>query len=65
MNKYVDGYMPKIDYWQYKLNKAVQALDTEGVEFAASKLAYFIGKQNSTYGGPLKGDAYLRSIGFI
>ena len=50
MSKYVDGYMPKIDYWQYKLNKAVKALDTEGVAFAASRLNYFISRQKEVYG---------------
>jgi hypothetical protein len=62
---YENGYLPKIEYWQYKLNKAVQAFDTEGVTYAAGKLAYFVDKQNSTYGGPLKGDAFLRSVGVI
>lgn len=64
-SNYENGYFPKIEYWNGKLNKAVEALDDEGVTYAASKLAYFIGKQNSTYGGPMRGDAFLRSIGFF
>jgi hypothetical protein len=47
---YENGYLPKIEYWQYKLNKAVEALDTEGVTYAASKLNYFIGRQAEVYG---------------
>ncbi len=50
MSKYVNGYMEKIGYWQYKLNKAVEALDSEGVTFASSKLAYFVKRQKEVYG---------------
>ena len=50
MSKYSNGYMEKIGYWQYKLNKAVEALDSEGVTFASSKLAYFVKRQNEVYG---------------
>lgn len=48
--KYVNGYSEKIGYWQYKLNKAVEALDSEGVTYAASKLAYFTKRQAEVYG---------------
>ena len=50
MSKYVNGYAEKIGYWQYKLNKAVEALDSEGVTFASSKLAYFVKRQKEVYG---------------
>lgn len=50
MSKYVNGYMEKIGYWQYKLNKAVEALDSEAVTFASSKLAYFTQRQVEVYG---------------
>jgi sulfur relay (sulfurtransferase) DsrC/TusE family protein len=63
--RYVNGYLPKIEYWQGKLNEAVASFDEVGVEKASQKLIYFVGKQNSTYGGPLKGDDFLLSIGFI
>ena len=49
MSKYVNGYMEKIGYWQYKLNKAVAASDTNGVEYASSKLVYFVKRQNEVY----------------
>ena len=65
MSKYENGYFPKIEYWQDKLNEAVASLDEVGIEKSAAKLAYFVGKQNSTYGGPLRGDAFLHSIGFF
>ena len=50
MSKYVNGYMEKIGYWQYKLNKAVEALDANGVEYASSKIAYFVKRQAEVYG---------------
>jgi len=63
--KYVDGYFPKIEYWTSKLNEAIASLDEDGIEKCTSKLSYFVGKQNSTYGGPMKGDDFLRQIGII
>jgi hypothetical protein len=65
MSKYVNGYFPKIEYWSGKLNEAIASLDEDGIQKCTSKLLYFVGKQNSTYGGPLKGDSFLRSIGVI
>lgn len=50
MNKYENGYMPKIEYWTGKMNEAVQALDAEGVAYAASKLVYFTKRQAEVYG---------------
>ena len=44
-NKYPNGYVPKIDYWTYKMNKAIALGDTKGIEYAAGKLNYFIGRQ--------------------
>jgi len=44
-NKYPNGYQPKIDYWQYKANKAINRLDIEGARFALDKLEYFVGRQ--------------------
>lgn len=48
--KYANGYAEKIGYWQYKLNKAVEALDSEGVTYASSKIAYFVKRQVEVYG---------------
>ena len=61
--KYENGYLPKIEYWQYKLNKAVEALDTEGVTYAAGKLAYFTKRQAEVYSN--EADEVLKSIGFF
>jgi hypothetical protein len=44
-NKYPNGYQPKIDYWNHKLVKAIDALDPQAVEYAAGKLAYFVLRQ--------------------
>ncbi len=50
MSKYVNGYMEKIGYWQYKLDKAVEELDSKGIAFASSKLQYFTNRQLEVYG---------------
>ena len=47
INRYPDGYMPKIEYWQYKMNKAIGNLDQAGIEFAAQKLDYFVGRHKA------------------
>ena len=47
---YENGYLPKIEYWQYKLNKAVEAGNAEGILYAADKIAYFTTRQKVVYG---------------
>ena len=47
---YENGYAEKIGYWKYKLNKAIEALDAEGIEFASARLAYFVKRQVEVYG---------------
>ena len=47
-SRYPNGYLPKIEYWQYKMNKAIDSLDQAGIEFASRKLDYFIGRQIAT-----------------
>jgi hypothetical protein len=44
-NKYPNGYQPKIEYWQYKANKAVANCDVEAARYALQKLEYFLGRQ--------------------
>ena len=48
-NRYPDGYMPKISYWQYKMTKAIEDLDPSAIEFAAQRLQYFVGRQNEIH----------------
>ena len=48
-DKYPDGYLPKIQYWQYKMNKAIDAGDARGIAYASDRLVYFVGRQ---YGVP-------------
>lgn len=48
-SRYPNGYMPKIEYWQYKMNKAIEQGDARGIAFASDKLVYFVGRQ---YGVP-------------
>ncbi len=45
-SRYPNGYQPKIDYWQYKMNKAIEQQDARGIAFASDKLVYFVGRQN-------------------
>lgn len=45
-SRYPNGYIPKIEYWEYKMNKAIKNLDVRGIEFAAGKLAYFVEREN-------------------
>jgi len=44
-NRYPDGYQPKIDYWTYKMKRAIEQLDGDKIEFAAGKLKYFTARQ--------------------
>jgi len=46
---YPNGYMPKIEYWHYKMNKAIDAGDARGIAYASDRLVYFVGRQ---YGVP-------------
>ena len=44
-SKYPQGYIPKIEYWQYKVNKAIGAQDWAGAEFSMKKLSHFVARQ--------------------
>jgi len=44
-NKYPNGYQPKIEYWQYKVNKAIDAMDLSAAQYAFSKVEYFMNRQ--------------------
>lgn len=43
--KYPNGYLPKIQYWQYKVNRYINEGQLEQAEFAIKKLAYFTARQ--------------------
>ena len=45
--KYPEGYLPKIKYWQGKLQSATNEHDKA---HAASKLAYFVVRHTDVYG---------------
>ena len=47
--KYEKGYQPKIEYWQYKLNKAIESGNVGGVEYATKKVQYFMNRQYEVY----------------
>ena len=50
MSKYVNGYLPKIEYWNYKLTKAVSEGNVSAIKYAADKIAYFVQRQEEVYG---------------
>jgi hypothetical protein len=45
MNKYPNGYYPKIEYWTSKLNEATKERNLAEVDRAHRKLDYFIQQQ--------------------
>ena len=44
-NNHLRGYMPKIEYYQYKVNKSIEEMDTDSLEFFTQKLKYFMMRQ--------------------
>ena len=44
-SRYPNGYAPKIEYYQYKLNRAVRELDIEAIAFYTKKLEYFAARE--------------------
>ena len=50
MSKYENGYLPKIQYWNGKLQKALNECDTRMVDMASMKLKYFTMRQMEVYG---------------
>ena len=73
--KYENGYLPKIQYWNTLLEKALSKGDIRMAEKASMKLRYFTDRQLEVYGrekeqlraygGQLRGDALLKAIGFF
>ena len=55
MNRYPQGYYPKIQYWTELLQQAVQNNDIEGIKRCTRKVEYFTQRQHDRYvvvGGP-------------
>lgn len=50
IDKYPNGYQPKIEYYQNKLNGAIAKLDMAKVEYFTKKLAYYVNRQEKVYG---------------
>ena len=44
-SKYPQGYLHKIQYWQYKVNRFINEGDLIQAEYAIKKLAYFTARQ--------------------
>ena len=47
---YKNGYLPKIEYWTGKLNKAIASTDVRMIELSTMKLQYFVQRQKEVYG---------------
>ena len=44
-NRYPNGYLPKIEYYQAKIANATDRLEVDNIHFFAGKLKYFLDKQ--------------------
>ena len=44
-SKYPQGYIPKIEYWQYKLNNAIETKEWSQAEYCMKKLNHFVSRQ--------------------
>ena len=44
-NRYPNGYMPKIEYYQAQLSIAVDSLDLDNIKFFTKKLEWFMDRQ--------------------
>tara|TARA_B110000971_G_C19611829_1_gene320692 strand:- start:79 stop:279 length:201 start_codon:yes stop_codon:yes gene_type:complete len=49
-NRYPNGYVPKIEYYQAQLSNAVEVLNIEKIKFYTTKLEYFINKEKAANG---------------
>ena len=50
MSKYVDGYKPKIEYWQSQYDLAKEAGNNSAMLKCLDKLTYFVQRQKEVYG---------------
>ena len=44
-NRYPNGYMPKIEYYQAQLSMAVDSLDLDQIKYFTTKLEWFMDSQ--------------------
>ena len=44
-NRYPNGYMPKIEYYQAQLSIAVDSLDLDQIKYFTKKLEWFMDRQ--------------------
>jgi len=50
ISKYQYGYQPKINYWKYKWNQAIEMGNVEMALHAEAKVEYFTQRQMEVYG---------------
>lgn len=50
MSKYVNGYLPKIEYWTNKANECMRTGNTQEYWTALNKVLYFKQRQEEVYG---------------
>ncbi len=44
-NRYPNGYMPKIEYYQAQLSIAVDSMDLDQIKYFTTKLEWFMNRQ--------------------
>ena len=50
LNKYPNGYMPKIEFHQGRFDEAKSNNDYDGMNKALDSLIYYVSKQKEIYG---------------
>jgi len=48
-NKYPNGYLPKINFWQERYEQAKSDNDLSTMEYCLDKLIYFVKRQQVVY----------------
>lgn len=68
-SKYPQGYIPKIEYWQYKLNDAIETKEWSQAEYCMKKLQYFVGaqyvKENQVPNNVIAGVDFTQSLNHL
>ena len=44
-NRYSNGYIPKIEYYQAQLSMAVDSMDLDQIKYFTTKLEWFMNRQ--------------------
>jgi hypothetical protein len=61
-SKYENGYIPKIEYYQYKVTKSIQNKDWASAQYYTEKLSYFLGRQYTKENQVIAGVDFSQSL---